>query len=76
MLEAEGDAFIAWLTTTPTTMAGVIATLEHASHRPYDGADYANLAESAQYFHGRGSPCNAGEQFPAMVAAALRKIAS
>jgi hypothetical protein len=27
----EGDAFLAWQKTQPTTMAGVIATLDHSS---------------------------------------------
>jgi hypothetical protein len=63
---AEEDALLAWLTAAPITMAGVIATLEHASRRPYVSDYpydyvYANLAESAQ--------CSddillAGEQFP------------
>jgi hypothetical protein len=74
LLEAENEAFITWLTTVPTTMAGAIATLKHASRRPYKDADYANLAKSAQYSHGRGSPCDAGEQFPAMIATALHQI--
>jgi hypothetical protein len=49
------EAFLAWLTTPPTTMAGAIATLEHASRHPYEAA---------------------GEAFPAMIAQALRKIAT
>jgi hypothetical protein len=76
LLTAEGDAFLVWLTTPPTTMAGVIATLDHASRRPSDNLlpgdyTYAHLAESAQYF---GNIRKAGEQFPAMIAAALRQI--
>jgi hypothetical protein len=78
LLTAEGNAFLAWLTTPPTTMTGVIATLDHASHRPSDNVlpgdyTYAHLAESAQYF---GNIRKAGEQFPAMIAAALRQIAA
>jgi hypothetical protein len=79
---AEVDAFLTWLTTPPTTLGGVIATLEYASHQPYvsdhhpDDHVYTNLAESAQYIPGdEGDPDNilkAGEQFPAMIAAALR----
>jgi hypothetical protein len=49
------EAFLAWLTTPPTTMAGAIATLEHASRHAYEAA---------------------GEAFPAMIAQALRKIAT
>jgi hypothetical protein len=76
LLSAEGDAFLAWLQTPPTTLAGVVATLEHASRRPSDNLllgdhTYAHLAESAQYF---GNIRKAGEQFPAMVAAALHQI--
>jgi hypothetical protein len=62
-------------------MAGVIATLEHASvsHGDTDcDDDYANLAESAHYRgDGDGDPndvLTAGEQFPAMIAEALRKL--
>jgi hypothetical protein len=78
---AEVEAFLAWLTTPPTTLAGVIATLEHASRRAYAEGNgshvYTNLAESALYDPDDGDPddiLKAGEQFPAMVAAALRKI--
>jgi hypothetical protein len=76
---AEQDAFLVWLTTPPSTIAGVIATLEHAAVKYSDGFDnYANLAESAQYCRGDGDPddvVTAGERFPAMIATALRKIA-
>jgi hypothetical protein len=81
---AEEDALLAWLTTVPITMAGVIATLEHASHRPYDSDYpydyvYPNLAESTQYCCDDADDPNdilkAGEQFPAMIATALQKIA-
>jgi hypothetical protein len=76
---AEQDALLAWLTTPPTTMAGVVASLAYASYRPPDN-EYANLAESAQYCRGDGDSdpndiLTAGEQFPAMIAAVLRKIA-
>jgi hypothetical protein len=70
LLEAEQDACIAWLTTPPTTMAGVIATLEHAIMRDYE---HTILLESAHY---HGERLDAAEQFPAMIAAALRKIVS
>jgi hypothetical protein len=59
------------LTTPPTTMAGVIATLEHASRRVND-PDYANLAESAQCL---GDALTDGEAYPQMIADAPRKIA-
>jgi hypothetical protein len=55
LLAVERDAWLAWLTTPPTTLAGVIATLEHASRRPYpQNPDYphdhicTNLAEFGQ----------------------------
>jgi hypothetical protein len=78
----EENALLAWLTTPPTTLAGVIATLEYASHRPYvsdypNDHVYTNLAESAQYDPGSGNGHNvlaAGEQFPAMIATALSQI--
>jgi hypothetical protein len=83
LLRAEVDAFLAWLTTPPTTLAGVIATLDHASRRAYeDGSGthvYTNLSEAAQYDPADGDPdgaLTAGEQFPAMIAAALRKISA
>jgi hypothetical protein len=72
LLAAERDAWLAWLTTPPTAMAGVIATMEHASYRPYDSSEYANLAESTQY---SSDIPEAGEAFPLMIAEALRKIA-
>jgi hypothetical protein len=78
---AEQDAFLVWLTTPLSTIAGIIATLEHAAVKYSDGFDnYANLAESAQYCRGDGDSdpddvVTAGERFPAMIATALRKIA-
>jgi hypothetical protein len=77
LLAVERDAWRAWLTTPPTTLAGVIATLEHASRRPYppdpdwDEYAYTNLAETGEYLP--GDVLEAGEQFPAMIAAALRR---
>lgn len=35
LLHVERDAWRAWLTTQPTTPAGMIATLEYAGARPY-----------------------------------------
>jgi hypothetical protein len=35
LLDVERDAWRTWLTTPPTTIAGIIATLEHAAQRPY-----------------------------------------
>jgi hypothetical protein len=82
---AEVAAFLAWLTTPPTTLAGIVATLDYASRRAYEDRNgshvYTNLAEAAQYDpdDSDGDPddvLKAGEQFPAMIAAALRKIAA
>ena len=80
---AEVAAFLAWLTTPPTTLAGVVATLDYASRRAHEDGNgnhvYTNLAEAAQYDpdDSDGDPddvLKAGEQFPAMIAAALRQI--
>ena len=78
LLAAETDAFLAWLTTPRTTLAGVIATLNHASRRSDEDGNgdhvYTHLAEAAQYI---GSDVlAAGERFPAMIAATLRQIAT
>jgi hypothetical protein len=66
--EAEDAALLAWLTTPPTTLAGAIATLEYAAMRD---CEHTFPLESARY---RGERLAAAEQFPAMVAAALRQI--
>jgi hypothetical protein len=74
LLEAKYDALLAWLQTPPTTLAGVIATLEHATVKHDDGFyEYTHLGESAQY---SGDVRKAGEEFPAMLALALRQIGS
>jgi hypothetical protein len=36
LLYAVDDAFLAWLMTPPTTLADVIARLDHASRRAYE----------------------------------------
>jgi hypothetical protein len=75
LLSVERAAWCAWLTTPPTTRAGVIATLEHASQQPYpdDLDDHVptNLAEAAECL---GDAQTAGEAFPQMIATALRKL--
>jgi predicted TPR repeat methyltransferase len=76
LLNAEREAWRAWLTTPPTTLAGVIATLEHASRKPYtsdypDDYVYTNLAETAEYL---GDSREMGAQFPQMIADALRRV--
>lgn len=70
---AEQDACVAWLMTPPTTIEGVIATLEHAAvlDHPDDFDGYTHLLEGAHY---SGERLTASEQFPAMIAAALRKM--
>jgi hypothetical protein len=75
LLRAEVDAFLAWLATPPTTLAGALATLEYASHRPsvWDYPDdhvYTDPAEAAQY----DDILEVCEQFPATIAAMLRQI--
>jgi hypothetical protein len=69
VLLAADNALLTWLTTAPTTMAGAIATLEYAATRD---CECTILLESAHYY---GERLAAAEQFPAMIAAALRKIA-
>lgn len=68
-----GDAFDDWVTTRPTTMAGVIATLEYAaSPSPLDD-DRTVLTYWVLPLDGR--PDFEPEKFPAMIAAALRQLA-
>jgi len=78
---AEVDALLTWLTTPPTTLAGVIATLEHAARRSDEDGNgshvYTHLSEAALFDPSDGDPdgiLKAGERFPAMIAAALRQI--
>ena len=75
LLRAEVDAFLAWLATPPTTLAGALATLEYASHRPsvwdYQRDQvYTDPAEAAQY----DDILEACELFPATIATMLRQI--
>jgi hypothetical protein len=65
LLEEEGEARFAWATTQPTTMAGIIATLEYAGMEGVYGMDTTPL------FEGGGAP-----QFPRMIVEALRKISN
>jgi hypothetical protein len=67
----ERDALVTWPTTAPTTRAGVLATLEHASHRPCLDIecapdDLTNLVESV---HSSNDILEAGERFAEMIAA-------
>jgi hypothetical protein len=52
---AEEDALLAWLTAAPIAMAGVIATLEHASRRPY-GSDYHTITSTQTWQRARSIP--------------------
>jgi hypothetical protein len=69
-LDCAHEALVEWLKTVPTTVEGVIATLEHASARD-DSSEHTNLLEGAHY---AGERLAASEQFPAMIADALRAI--
>ena len=61
---AADDAFLDWLTTMPTTMAGVLATLDYASFSlGGEGGDRTVLSDTR----------DSVERFPATIAAALRK---
>ena len=66
-----GDAWWNWLTTPPTTMAGVLATLEYAASTSPHDPDRTVLL-----YWDLPSDCADWEpaKFPAMVAAALRRI--
>jgi hypothetical protein len=62
LVKEEDDAGFVWLTTEPTTMAGILASLEYAS------------LESVSMFEDGGTPTSPVCQFPRMIAEALRKI--
>jgi hypothetical protein len=62
LLEAEGEALYAWVTTRPTTMAGILASLEYAS------------LEGVSLFEDGGTPMSPVCQFPMMIAEALRRL--
>jgi hypothetical protein len=68
--DAEQDAYVAWLTTPPTTVGGAIATHATTRNEPWEDGI---LLESAHY---DGRRRTAAQQFPLMIAAALRKIRS
>jgi hypothetical protein len=76
LLEAEGKALFVWVTTQPTTMAGVLATLEHAVVKNGDPNDphYRRSEDPTNLFEGAEGAHEAFEQFPTMIAAALRQI--
>jgi hypothetical protein len=78
-LRDERDAFVTWMTTAPTTMADVLATLEHASRRPC--VDIECAPDDLTNLVGACTPptttsSRPGERFPEMIAAALRQISS
>jgi hypothetical protein len=66
------DALVDWLTTSPTTMAGVLATLDYAasplSGEPSDRTVLSDVWDSVERLE------RPARQFPALVAAALRKL--
>jgi hypothetical protein len=74
------DAEVAVLTTPPATFAGVVALLEHVSLPSFpeeaeesDASDGLTILENAGVCY-REDVSNAAEAFPAMIAAALRKL--
>jgi hypothetical protein len=66
------DALVDWLTTSPTTMAGVLATLDYAASplggEPGDRTVLSDVWDSVERLE------RPARQFPALVAAALRKL--
>jgi hypothetical protein len=70
--DAVGDAFTDWVTTQPTTMGGVLATLDYAASISLIDDDRTVLA----YYDLPIEGCSDFEpaKFPAMIAAALRQI--
>jgi hypothetical protein len=73
-LRNEQNALKVWLTTPPTTMAGVLVTLEHDSRRPYDGIEGEDTDATCELTNLVESIVAAGQIYPAMVANALRQI--
>lgn len=76
--QAEDVALLEFLTTEPTTIAGVLAALEHASSPQYPEIDLVEKFPAPVLF---AATCTsdvamvgAGAAFPAMIAAALRKL--
>jgi hypothetical protein len=71
-LDRAHDALVDWLTTSPTTMAGVLATLDYAASplggEPGDRTVLSDVWDSAEWLE------RPVRQFPALVAAALRKL--
>jgi hypothetical protein len=61
------DALIDWLKTAPTTMAGVLATLDYAASAIDDDRTVLSDMQGGPDFE-------LVQQFPAMIAAALRKL--
>jgi hypothetical protein len=65
LMKDEYDARVAWAETRPTTIAGIIASLEYAAMEGVYGLDTTPLFESD------GDPFH---HFPRMIAAALRRL--
>ena len=70
-----GDALIDWLTTQPTTIAGVLATLKYAAS-PSPRDDERSVLSDYNLPLGQSSGYDLVMQFPAMIAAALHQIGS
>jgi hypothetical protein len=68
--ERDADAEATFLTTQPTTLAGILASLEHAAE---DAGGDGTILDSASRCH-REDVSDAAEAYPAMIAAALRKL--
>jgi hypothetical protein len=71
-LDRAHDALVDWLTTSPTTMAGVLATLDYAASplggEPGDRTILSDVWDSVERLE------RPARQFPALVAAALRQL--
>jgi hypothetical protein len=76
--EAEDTALFAFLTTEPTTIAGVLAALDHASSPQYPDEKLIEKFPAPVLFAATctqdAEMVGAGAKFPAMIAAALRKL--
>ena len=71
-LDRAHEALVDWLTTSPTTMAGVLATLDYAASplggQPGDRTVLSDVWDSIERLE------RPARQFPALVAAALRML--
>jgi hypothetical protein len=76
--EAEDSALFAFLTTAPITIAGALAALDHASSPQYPDEKLVEKFAAPVLFAATctqdADMVGAGARFPAMIAAALRKL--